>query len=113
MHSTIHSRRQEPFVVSVAWPAALRPLSPAGEVFVAVEQTGGSVQRMARIVDSRTLLGRFVGGAEEDPLFGGGHLSAGVWLAAQLQLHRQTVQLHTELSVTHIRHVYNNIQNCL
>ena len=49
------------------------------------------------VIDSWTLLGRLVGGAEEDPLLGGGHLAAGLGLALALQLHRQPVELHAEL----------------
>ena len=83
----------------------MRGFSPAGEVLVAVEQAGGSVQRVAGVVDGGALLGRLVGGAEEDPLLGGRHLGTRVRLTAQLQLHRQAVQFHTKLPATQHAHL--------
>ena len=77
---------------------ALLDADPAGEVFVAVEEAGGPVQRVSGVVDSRALLGGLVGSAEEDPLLGSRHLTAGIRLAVSLQLHGQTVELHAELS---------------
>ena len=69
----------------------------AGEVLVAVEEAGGAVERVARVVDGGALLGRLVGGAQEDPLLGRRHLGARLGLALPLQHHRQPVQLHAEL----------------
>ena len=69
----------------------------AGEVLVAVEEAGGAVERVARVVDGGALFGRLVGGAQEDPLLGRRHLGARLGLALPLQHHRQPVQLHAEL----------------
>jgi len=63
---------------------ALFDADPAGEIFVAVEETGGPVQRVSGVVNSGTLLRGLVSGAEEDPLFCCRHLTAGVWLAISL-----------------------------
>ena len=71
---------------------------PAGEVLVAVEEAGGAVERVARVVDGRALLGGLVGGAQEDPLLGRRHLGARLGLALPLQHHGQPIQLHAELT---------------
>merc|ERR1719402_507582 len=71
---------------------------PAGEILVAVEEAGGSVQGVAGVVYCRTLLWSLVGRAEKDPLFCGRHLRACFWFTFALQLDRETVQLHAELS---------------
>lgn len=56
----------------------------AGKVLVAVQQTRRPVQRVARVVNGRALLGRLVGGAQKDPLFRGYHLVAGAREALRL-----------------------------
>ena len=63
---------------------ALLDADPAGEVFVAVEETGRAVQGVSGVVNSGTLLGCLVSSAEEDPLLCGRHLTAGVWLTVTL-----------------------------
>lgn len=65
---------------------ALLDAHPAGEVFVAVEEAGGAVQSVPGVVNGWTLLGRLVGGAQEDPLLRGRHLGAGLGLALPLQI---------------------------
>jgi len=72
--------------------------NPRRKVLIAVEETRSTVQRVPRVVDGRTLLGRLVRGTQEDPLLGGRHLRAGGGLALSLEPHRQAVQLHAELS---------------
>ena len=64
---------------------ALLDADPAGEVFVAVEETGGSIQRVPGVVYGGTLLGSLVSGTQEDPLLGGGHLTASLGLTLRLQ----------------------------
>ncbi len=85
---------------------------PAGEVFVAVEQAGGTVEGVSRVVDGGTLFGRFVGGAEEDPLVGSRHLRARVRMAFVLQFHCQTIQFHAELSAGSKKRVNVVRKNC-
>ena len=46
----------------------------AGKVLVAVEERGGSVERVKSVVQSRALLWLLVSSTEEYPLFRGGHL---------------------------------------
>ena len=77
---------------------ALFDADPAGEIFVAVEETGGPIQSVSGVVNSGALLRCLVSRAEEDPLFCGRHLTAGIWLAITLELDGQTIQLHAELS---------------
>lgn len=68
------------------------------KVLVAVEQTRSPIQGVSRVIDSRTLLGRLVGGTEEDPLLSGYHLVAGAREALRLETHCQAIQFHAELS---------------
>ena len=63
---------------------ALLDADPAGEVLVAVEETGRSVQGVSGVVDSRALLRGLVCRAEEDPLLCGRHLTASVRLTVTL-----------------------------
>ena len=69
-----------------------------GEVFVAVEETGGAVERVTRVIHRRTLLGSLMGGAQEDPLFRGRHLRAALGIALGLELDRQSVQFEAKLA---------------
>ena len=95
---------------------ALLDAHSAGEVFIAVQETRRAIQGVSEdwlcwlwtlkgqfwrhspgVIYGWALLGGLVGGAEEDPLLGGGHLAASVGLAVALQLHGQPVELHAEL----------------
>merc|ERR1719189_1692904 len=76
---------------------ALLDAHSAGEVFIAVQETRRAIQGVSGVIYGRALLGGLVGGAEKDPLLGGGHLAASVGLAVALQLHCQPVELHAEL----------------
>ena len=73
------------------WPelghGALLDADSAREVFVAVKETGSTVQGVPGVVDGGALLGGLVCRTQEDPLLRGGHLTAGVRLALRLQLH--------------------------
>lgn len=68
------------------------------KVFVAVQQARRPVQSVSRVVDGRTLLRSLVGRAQEDPLLRGDHLVARAGEALRLQPHRQSIELHAELS---------------
>ena len=63
---------------------ALLDADPAGEVFVAVEETGGPVQGVSGVVYGGTLFGSLVSSAQEDPLFCRRHLTTSVRLAFRL-----------------------------
>ena len=69
-----------------------------GEVFVAVEKTSGAVEGVARVIHSRTFLGSFMRGAQENPLFRRRHLRAAFRVALGLKLDRQSVQFETKLA---------------
>ena len=56
--------------------AALLDGDPAGEVLVAVEQAGGPVQRVSRVVDGRTFLNTILYVLSAQP---GAHLSPQLW----------------------------------
>lgn len=68
------------------------------KVFVAVQQARRPIQRVSRVVDGRTLLRSLVGRTQEDPLLRGDHLVARAGEALRLQPHRQSIELHAELS---------------
>ena len=63
---------------------ALFDADPAGEIFVAVEETGCAVQGVSGVVNGGTFLRGLVGSAEEDPLLCGRHLTTSVRLAFRL-----------------------------
>lgn len=68
------------------------------EVFVAVEEAGGAVERVARVIHRRTLLGSLVRGAEEDPLLRRRHLRATLRIALGLEFDRQSVEFEAKLA---------------
>ena len=69
-----------------------------GEVFVAVEETRGAVERVTRVIHRRTLFRSLMSGAEENPLFRRRHLRATLGITLGLELDRQSVQFQAELS---------------
>jgi len=71
---------------------------PGGKVFRVVEEGGGAVQRVPRVVNGGTLLGGLMRGTEENPLVGGCHLRAGARRTLHLKPRRQPIQLLTKLT---------------
>ena len=67
-------------------------------MFVAVEEGGGSVERVEGVVQSRALLGLLVGRAQEYPLLRGRHLDADLRVALHLESDGDAVELVAELA---------------
>ena len=68
------------------------------EVFVAVEEASGAVERVSRVIHRRTLFRSLMRGAKEDPLFRRRHLRAGLRIALGLQFNSQSVQFEAKLA---------------
>ena len=71
---------------------------PGGKVLGVVEEGGGAIQRVPRVVNGGALLGGLVRGTEENPLVGGCHLRARTRRALHLKPRCQPIQLLTKLT---------------
>lgn len=78
--------------------ARLLNVHSARKVSVAVEQASRAIQCVSRVVNGTTLFGVLVSSAQKDPLLSCRHLRARFRGAFVLQLHRDQIQVHAELT---------------